>query len=133
MQVDDAIAAAADSFLNQNLHFVLAISQRPQNHRQTDAGDAFDASRVKQLEREVGGGGAENIAQDQYAIAFIDLVNQDSGQRQYIQRIVLRGDAEMRQQRRTLDEHVANVLHQALAQGAVCNEKYADHDSSEEN
>jgi hypothetical protein len=57
--VENAIATTVAGTLQQNFHALVAIGQGTQQHRQIDAGQAFDASRFKELDRQVGGAGAK--------------------------------------------------------------------------
>jgi hypothetical protein len=74
------------------------------------------------------GRGAEDVGEQQHALARIDQLHHLAGQRQGVERIVLAGDAELGDLRRALVEHVAGALDEGFAQAAVGDEKNADHD-----
>jgi hypothetical protein len=106
---------------------LLAIGQRPQQHRHADPGDAFDPTRLEQLERQVARRCPEHVGHHQHPLATIDLIQQQARERQNIERIVLRGDTELGDQRRTLVENVTDVLDQAFAKRTMRYQKNADH------
>jgi hypothetical protein len=126
-QPDHAVTSTADRLLQHGFHSSLAIGQCAQQHRQADPGDTFDTTRRKQLEGQVARRGAKDIGHHQDAFASVHLLQQQARQRQDVERVVLRRNTKLRDQRRPLVEHVTDVLNEALAEGPVRHQKYTDH------
>src|SRR5258708_31345748 len=55
LDVQHAVAAAADGFLDHRVHALVAVGKSPNQHGQIDPGDRLDASRDEQLHRKVAG------------------------------------------------------------------------------
>ena len=127
VHVDDSLVAAADCLLDQRFRAAFAIGQCTQQHRQADAGDAFDPSGVEQLQCEIGRRGAQNVGEDQDAIALIDLLEGHFSHRQDSERIILCGHAELTNQGRAFVQDMTNVLDQAFAKRAVRYQEDTDH------
>src|SRR5690349_11381293 len=51
--VQHAVAASADGFLDHRVEVSIAVSERPHQHRQVDAGNPLDPSRDQELAREI--------------------------------------------------------------------------------
>src|SRR6185312_6408095 len=54
LEVQRAVARAGKRLLDQRRHVAIAVRERADQHRQAGAGDAVDARRIEQLDREVG-------------------------------------------------------------------------------
>ena len=103
------------------------MGEQAQQHRQVDPGDELDAPRLDQPRGDVAGGGAVEVGEQQHAFAIVDRGDHPAGERQGVGGILARRQAELAEQRRALVEDVADALDQRFAEGAVGDEKEADH------
>ena len=123
----DACAGAGHCFLDQHVHAAFPVGDYAQQHRQIDARHAFDPAGFEELGRGVGGGGAEDVGEDQHAVAGVGDFEQATGEGECVEGIILPGHAQLHQLQRATVHHVAGALDERFAKGAVGYEEDADH------
>src|SRR5262249_22667825 len=107
----------------------VAPGQHPQQHRQRHAGDALDPAVREELGHHVAGRGAEDVGENEHAVAGVDLVHHLARAQQQVVGIVLAPHAERGDLARALAEDLRSALEKRRADLAVGDDEEADHES----
>src|SRR5215472_5078964 len=127
-QVQHAVAASADRFLDHGFHAFLAVGERPHQHGQVHPGHAFDAAGIQQLCRKVARRGAVDVREDQHAVTGVEALDQLARLRQQIEWIVAGRDIEAFELWRSSAQDMRNRSGEAVAQRVVGDDEDPDHD-----
>src|SRR5712671_5970773 len=127
VHVHDALAAAGARLLHHLGERLLAMRERPHQHRQVGPREALHLAVLQELGRHVRGRGAEHVGEHQYARAVVDARQRFSAAHQQGLGRIGRADADMLGARRLPAQRVCRRAQQRFAQGPVRNEKDPDH------
>src|SRR5688572_6090535 len=129
VHVHQALGAAGQRALDGRRQRAVAAGEHAQQHRQRDARHAFDAAVVEQVRNGVAGRGAEDVGEDQHAVALVEVFQQLARAQRDLVRVVVARHAERGHQRRHAAEDLPGAGEQRLADGAVGDDQHADHAS----
>src|SRR5262245_26270333 len=127
-EVHHAFAASADRFRGHGRERLGAVGERPDQHRQVDAGEDLGPAGLGGASRNVRWRRSEHVGQHQHAFALVELPHELLRLREDRVRVVVHGDADLAHAQRTLPEDVARAVNQRLAKRAVSDDQNADHD-----
>src|SRR5205823_5329073 len=99
--------------------------------RQIDAGNAFDATGLQQLGREIARRRAIDVREDEHAVAGVERGDELARSRQQVERVVAGANAQRLELRRANTEHVCHRANQAFTECVVRDNENADHGFSE--
>src|SRR2546421_4360489 len=129
VHVHQSLAAAGERALDPCRDRAVAAGQHAQQHRQRDAGDAFHPPVLQELGHHVARGGAEDVGEDEHAVAGVDLLHELARPQHQVVGVVLAPHAQRGYLLRRGAEDLRGAREKRGADVPVGDDENADHDS----
>src|SRR5690242_3683523 len=126
-EMDDAFLSAAHRLFDDRGERLVTVGQRPDQHREARAREAFHPAGLQQPGGDVRGRRAEHVGQHQYSFSGVELAKQLPRAGQDRVGVVAQPHAHMSHLLGTLAEDVTRAVDERLAEGAVRDDEDSDH------
>src|SRR5574340_1153182 len=130
LDINNAFAAALDGDLRQLRQGLVGAAHHAQQHRQICARHAHHALGMAQPPRDVARRGAEDIRQDQHAVAAVELLDERLPFHQFLLRVVAGLHRQHLEVGRHFAQHMPDAIDQTVTQPVVGHQEDPGHSHS---